>query len=201
MFGFRGLQRQESYSGTESFRHIDGLINDDGRELRVVSPFISSHYAKMLADVARRKRVYVLVSEARGGKRFPSQEKAVALLQAGGRDLAIKPALFMLVLLAISFALGLFLAFGVLLLVTAAVVYFGILTRMAPERNLHLKMVRDAFIHEKLFVSDSVAIVGSANLTYSGTHKNIEHIEIIRDRRKIEDLRAHFDRLWRTYKH
>ena len=38
--------------------------------------------------------------------------------------------------------------------------------------------------------------MGSANLTYSGMHKNIEHIEVIKEGDRIAELEKHFRQLW-----
>jgi phosphatidylserine/phosphatidylglycerophosphate/cardiolipin synthase-like enzyme len=86
---------------------------------------------------------------------------------------------------------------------TATILLFGILlwkyTRGMNAR-LHLKVVSSDFIHEKLYISDTIAITGSANLTYSGMHRNIESINITKNLEEVERLKKHFDRLWQTYR-
>jgi phosphatidylserine/phosphatidylglycerophosphate/cardiolipin synthase-like enzyme len=76
---------------------------------------------------------------------------------------------------------------------------FTVRRRRRIRKNIMLKTTGEDFVHEKLYISDSMAIIGSANLTYNGTHKNIEHIEIIRDRGEIDELKRHFNSMWGKY--
>lgn len=62
--------------------------------------------------------------------------------------------------------------------------------------NLGVKLSGDTFIHEKVYLCEGRAITGSANLTYSGLHRNLEHVEVIVARDRLEGLAAHFGGLW-----
>ncbi len=191
-----GLQRRASqsrgYSGSDTHRHIDRLINDNSSVLKVVSPFITPDYAGMLQRVSKRKRVYILTSRAQSAK----QDEAISIMQSKRRVMSYKIILGLALVLLGTIALKLFLYSAIS---AAALVLAAALWLRRPRSNLRLKVVTSRFIHEKLYLSDRSAIVGSANLTYAGTHKNIEHIEIIDDRARINELSEHFDELWGTY--
>ncbi len=65
------------------------------------------------------------------------------------------------------------------------------------DSNLKVKVAKGKFVHEKVYIGNDIAIVGSANLTYNGMHKNVEHIDVIKDDARIRQLREHFESLWR----
>ncbi|MDE1811173.1 MAG: hypothetical protein KGH66_03965, partial [Candidatus Micrarchaeota archaeon] len=65
------------------------------------------------------------------------------------------------------------------------------------ETRLRVRIADKKFVHEKLYIGESTAITGSANLTFNGMHKNIEHIETTADPRKVQELTRHFDELWK----
>lgn len=179
------------YSGDSSYKYIDRLIKNWDRELRVISPYISSHYARMLAGAGRRKRVMVITSR-RSLETFKSHG-------FGRLKLYIK----LLVYLALLDAIAIYLNFFAVVVVLSLFVFIDIAlfyrmyrSRLLPRASI--KVATSRFVHEKLYISNSVAITGSANLTFQGTHRNIEHIEIINDPEKISRLRSHFDRLWKS---
>jgi phosphatidylserine/phosphatidylglycerophosphate/cardiolipin synthase-like enzyme len=62
--------------------------------------------------------------------------------------------------------------------------------------NLEVRFCTNVFVHEKLYIGNDKAITGSANLTYNGLHKNIEHIEVINSIERIGKLKSHFNDLW-----
>ena len=71
--------------------------------------------------------------------------------------------------------------------------------RRKIAKNITVKTTGEDFVHEKLYISDTVAIVGSANLTYAGMHKNVEHIQMVDDKNEITELKEHFNSLWSKY--
>ncbi len=179
-----GDRSTKGYSGDSSYRHIDKLINGKGRNLRIISPYISDYYTKMLHRAARKKKVYVITHGESNSKKAP--------MTHGFRlKMLIYFAVIGLLLMFFKFYIFAFGSFAVF----AIVLYFGI-KGIKGNPNLRLKFVNDKFIHEKMYIGDALAIVGSANLTYSGMHKNIEHLEIITDQSRIDELAAHFDELW-----
>ncbi len=184
------------YSGTESYKYIEPLLRERGSRLIVVSPYISPDYARIIVREAGKRSVYVLTSEASRGA---SQGEAIRILQStrrlSRRYVAIMA--YLSLLLATSLVIH---SYYLALLVASVMMAFSVVllsTSRSPGRYLHLKIAGPNFVHEKLYISDTKAIVGSANLTYSGLHRNVEHIEIIRDGARRRELIAHFESLWR----
>jgi len=187
------VARDQSYSGDSSYKFVDGLIDRGGSTLRVVSPFIGRSYAERLLRAARRRRVYVITSGSNGNN------DAIRLLAKGKGAGILKPAAYLTALSALLYFLKYYLFAALSVLVLALFVYSGFATRRKGMSNLHVKVVTNRFIHEKLYLTEEEAIVGSANLTHSGMHKNIEHIDVTRDRSKITELTDHFDEMWGKY--
>ncbi|HUY70443.1 MAG TPA: phospholipase D-like domain-containing protein [Candidatus Baltobacteraceae bacterium] len=183
----------EQYSGDSSYRFVDKLIAADSRKLLVVSPYIGNSYAKMLISEARRKKVYVVTSQS-------SLEYDNSVLKGipeiGAMKRYLKPMAYFSVITA--FAIYFNLSYFVYPLVAIVLVFVALtyLTYRKTQSNFMLKVSREKFVHEKLYINDSEAIVGSANLTFSGMHKNVEHIQMIRDMKKRDALEDHFKKLW-----
>ena len=53
-----------------------------------------------------------------------------------------------------------------------------------------------SFTHSKMYISEKEGIEGSANLTFAGTHRNIENIEIIKDIQELRRMKTEFWKLW-----
>lgn len=178
----------ESYSGQSSYRHVDALIRRS-RRIMVISPYISNGYARMLAGrAASGAHVRVITSESSVGR-------GSALKEGAGFPHA-KALLFLALMDAISVYLG----FAYTTIIISALM--AILGALAFKRrrdiglNMEVKVPRGRFVHEKIYLSDDMAITGSANLTYSGMHRNVEHIYVIRDQARVKELRSHFEHLW-----
>ena len=68
-----------------------------------------------------------------------------------------------------------------------------------PERSvaLSVRVVEGKLVHAKLYIVDEqVALVGSANLTYSGMNRNIERLEVKTSTSEIEQEMDAFLDLW-----
>jgi len=206
MFPFNKKEKieNESYSGSESYKYIDMLLNSRSEKIKIITPFIGNYYARMLNQISKKKKVYILLSKSAE----ENNKDAVSMLR-GPEPFKLK---FPLLAISILYFLILgflwnsldqikiqFLIILYILIVLFLVSYSFIQSLKKLGQNLHIKIAGDVFIHEKIYIADDVAIVGSANLTYSGTHKNIEHIDMIRDKNKIAELERHFDDLWRRY--
>lgn len=196
MFGFLKLggSGPYGYSGSESYKHIDKLLNDDSSTLKIITPYLGIAYARMLLSLSSRKKIHIIVS----GDQKKKDDGAVRLLIGKGSYVSIKLVAYATVL-AIGFAS---LGMNTMVLVIAAITAIYIFTalKLLPMRKrVKVKIATDRFIHEKMYISERSAIVGSANLTYSGTHKNVEHIEVIRNEGKRRELSNHFDELWKRY--
>lgn len=187
--------RQESgYSGSDSYRYVDPILSDSGTELLVISPYIGMGYAKRLVKLGRRKRIRVITSAYSKSvsdhiahhSRYLlyGYAKAAALFAAAG----IVSAYFSFYLIAAFAAAG----FGIIALI-ALIVY-----KLFRNSDIEVRISYDRFVHEKAYLSGATAVVGSANLTYSGMHRNVERVEVITDPSRIARLRAHFFDLWRT---
>ncbi len=176
-----------SYSGTESYKYIEGLINDSKRVL-VISPYIDAHYAKFLARSSKGKEIYVISSSLeRGPKEILVGRKANAVV---------------LLLIAIALILGFALLFMSYFVVGCTVLIVSVISlyfEMADVgvSNIRLK-VPAHFVHAKMYIGDGKAIHGSANLTYKGMHRNIEHVELTKDPMQLKNLESQFWRLWHS---
>ncbi len=182
------------YSGSDTHKYIDKLISDNARSLKIITPYLGISYARTLVQLSTRKHIYVIVS----GDSTKKDEDAVKFIAKKGRHIDRKP-IFYGSLVAIGLAIiGVYpLALSIAALLVVYIYTAGIY--LPKHRNIIVKIATDRFIHEKMYISDTSAIVGSANLTYSGTHKNIEHIEIIKEPKKVKELGDHFDVLWKKY--
>jgi phosphatidylserine/phosphatidylglycerophosphate/cardiolipin synthase-like enzyme len=185
------MKEQTWYSGKESYKYIDRLLYSGERSLRIISPFISAYYAKRLYRIARRKQVYIITSKAAAR----DEKESKKLFYSPSPRLSVIAYLALLSL--IIAALGLYPFFLITVLLLCIAIFMRI---RSTNTKLHVKIVRSDFIHEKLYISDTTAITGSANLTYPGTHKNIESISITRNPEDIKRFRRHFDGLWRAYR-
>ena len=65
--------------------------------------------------------------------------------------------------------------------------------------NLEVGVVREKYLHVKLYIGDHIAAMGSANFTYLGLWENIEHVAVFSDRDTIDMLRKDFQTLWKLY--
>lgn len=182
----------DSYSGSSSYKYIDRLIRDEP-ELMIISPYIGNSYAKRLMKAASTKRIRVITSESaiNGGGKFL---KGFVYHNISRH---IKAIAFLLLLDAISIYLGFAFTTTVLSIFVIAIVIATCIKYKKTSSNLQVKVPKDRFVHEKLYIGLKQAITGSANLTFSGTHRNVEHIELTTEESKIRAFRGHFESLWR----
>jgi phosphatidylserine/phosphatidylglycerophosphate/cardiolipin synthase-like enzyme len=188
LVGILDLFRKEnlSYYGSSSYVHVDKLIKSE-RNLLIISPYIDDYYARFLLRHSRGKRIYVLSS-------------SIAQTAAKKLNSSSVPGAIALVWISASanlivLYLGKFSSIFAVASISVAIVYF--IASLFSRRNIRLKTPRE-FVHAKLYVGDSAAIEGSANLTFSGMHKNIEHISVTRNERKIAELKEQFWKLWNS---
>jgi phosphatidylserine/phosphatidylglycerophosphate/cardiolipin synthase-like enzyme len=196
MFEFLKRHNSDSYgySGSDTHKYIDQLINDDGKDLKIITPYLGISYAKMLVRVSARKHIHLIIS----GNSTKKDEYAVKFIIKKGRQMD-KWAIIYGSALAIGLAfVGAYpISLGIMALLAVYVYRAGIY--LPKHRNITVKIATDKFIHEKMYISENSAIVGSANLTYNGTHRNVEHIELINESRKVKELSDHFNILWKKY--
>jgi phosphatidylserine/phosphatidylglycerophosphate/cardiolipin synthase-like enzyme len=180
------------YSGSASYREVEKLLYGRGRGLSIVSPYLSRYYVRKLAGIARRKRIR-LITTAQTAK---EERELVRYLGRRGASIWLKALIALLLFIALSALVGFW--FLALMAMQALALDSMLLTISAARRkpNIEVRFVRGVFVHEKLYISEKQAITGSANLTWSGMHKNIEHLEITRNPDRIRALADHFQELW-----
>jgi len=148
----------------------------------------------MLVGLSSRKSIQLIVS----GDPRKRDDVAVKFIANRGRHIDKRPIICGIIFIIAFILLRMYsLALGIVVLL--AIYAYAVWFILPRHRNIAIKIVTDRFVHEKMYISESSAIVGSANLTYSGTHKNVEHIEIIRDNKRIKEMDNHFDGLWKKY--
>ena len=182
------------YSGDKSYKIVEKLLYGRGRSLRIVSPYLSRYYVRKLIRIARKKSVR-LITTARTAK---DERELRRYLGRTGLSVWLKALVTLLAIIAVSVLAGLV----VLAMVAAQVLaVFAMLLAVSAARGkprIEVRFVRGVFVHEKLYISETQAITGSANLTWSGMHKNVEHLEITSNPERIRALADHFQELWES---
>ncbi len=181
------------YSGSESYRYVEPILKDSSRELLVISPYIGMGYARMLVKLGKRKRVRVITSAYSERVRDYVIHRSRHILYGYAKPIVL--------FLAAAFVSA---YFSIYLAALAALALAGLLAlaalaawKFSENSNVEVRTSYDRFVHEKAYISQGVAAVGSANLTYSGMRKNVERVEVITDGRKIDVLRGHFFDVWK----
>jgi phosphatidylserine/phosphatidylglycerophosphate/cardiolipin synthase-like enzyme len=177
---------EKHYYGKESYRIIDRLVNSTG-PICIVSPYIDVHYAKMMTK-NRRARFYIISSSIgedahrlMARSRYISKRRIIC-----GITLSIASYAVMRLLYPLQSPFGLALPLAIAVASLALAISKSNITIKKPRR----------FIHSKFYVCDFLAVEGSANLTYNGTHKNIEQISYTEDAKRISALKDQFEKLW-----
>lgn len=182
------------YSGTDSYKYVEKLIKQ-GKQVFIVSPYIDLYYAKFLLRHSAGKHISIISSSI--------DSKAERLLSRGsfpGKTLAMLIILAGLDYLTYEIGIGISALLGLLpvlifITILLAVVFAYKLRHSKPE-GIKLKIPKE-FVHAKFYVNEKTAISGSANLTYRGMHKNVEHLQINYGKREIDSLLDDFRSLWR----
>ncbi len=191
------------YNGTESYKFIDKLVFNNDKNLMIISPFISASYLKKLIDLSKKKKIFVVTSE-----KGVNEDQIKGYLSKKFRTFQLL--LYSLIVFIFALAISLYLKLALLeliftyldliILIFLLLVYWLNKNKKARNyKNIQFKIVKEKFIHEKVYIGDSEAITGSANFTYSGLHKNLEQLDIIKDKGEIEKLKKHFQSIWNSY--
>ncbi|BDR92252.1 hypothetical protein [Vulcanisaeta souniana] len=173
--------------GYQTGRGIAGVFEAvlNAEEAMVISPWIDGQYAGRLLERVRNGRARVITSIDEDNDFYRLLRQPMA---------SIKWSLFIpgLVLVILSPALGLFFP------IPLGIGLFLILKSLKPRHSrLGLANVRvsprigeEGFIHIKLYIAGDRAWIGSANMTPSAVHRNIEvlvPIDVNLARRIFED--------------
>ncbi len=147
----------------------------------------------MLVRQSSYKDVSVITSNSK------ISESAARIMRRGRRFPYATISTYFIILSILLYAFRLYGAELVAIPLTVLAVGMTILHYSRPRRQrINVRVASESFVHEKVYISDSSAIVGSANLTHAGLHKNVEHIEVIDDQEKVRALERHFNELWRS---
>ncbi|MEM3019972.1 MAG: phospholipase D-like domain-containing protein [Candidatus Micrarchaeaceae archaeon] len=193
MFGFRnnGAVPPKVYSGNEGYKHVERLFHSS-RSIDIITPYIGIQYAKMLYGLAGSgKRIRIIIAKGQDSNSAAISYLGPKVHSNIQYSLASAVSFIAFVLL---YLMGLPYEAFILLLLFLLFTFLAL--RRAPQnRNIYVRYA-PGFVHEKIYIGDNEAITGSANLTYSGMHKNTEYLEVIRDSDRIEALEKHFNTLW-----
>lgn len=183
---------ESSYSGNDTYKIVDKLVKDNSGELLIITPYIDLFYAKMLIKESGRKKVAILTSGS------PVNRDAIKELSSLNPYRFLKPISYFSVLSIILIYLKFYpFAIAAAVIGTANFAYM-VRKRGFERRNLRLKVAKGKFFHEKIYVTNNASITGSTNLTFRGTHRNIEHVEYTEDETKTRNLREHFKSVWNS---
>lgn len=188
------MDQAGGYSGSESYRYVEPILKDSAEELLVISPYIGMGYARMLVKLGKRKSVKVVTSAYSEQVRnfIINRSRLVLYGYAKAAALFLIAALVSIYFSFYQVAAGA-MALALLVILIALVVY-----KHSKNSHIEVRTSYDKFVHEKAYISETVAAVGSANLTYSGMRKNVERVEVITDHERIGVLRSHFFDLWKA---
>jgi phosphatidylserine/phosphatidylglycerophosphate/cardiolipin synthase-like enzyme len=182
MFG-KGDLGNTYYYGSDTHRFINELIGRKG-EIMLVSPYIDRYYAEALLRKSRGRKFYLISSSV--------EEDVLGLLRGGSPLWIIAYLGLSMILLGLLLFVG---ATGAALLLSLVPFAVGIIRGAGRGSGVILKVPKQ-FVHVKMYISEGMAITGSANLTYKGTHKNVEQINIIYNKSDIEKLKEQFWSMW-----
>ncbi len=157
------------------------------KNLLIISPYIDDYYAAFLARHSHGRKRYIISSSIRG-----SASKRLRRSDIGN------PLVATFLAVSVNWLLFLLNEFNPALAIVSICFGFVLIAySLARRSSIYLKVPKD-FVHAKLYVGDSVAVEGSANLTYAGMHKNLESVRLITDRREVEALKRRFWTLWNS---
>ena len=183
------LFKVASYSGKDSYKYVENLICS-GKRILIVSPYIDLHYANFILRNSSGKKYYILSSsmDARAkslllGGRFPKETVTLSVMFFLG---------FVLFL-----AINLYTYSAYMLVMSVLAIFATLLLLKRRNTCISVKLPKE-FVHAKIYVSEGMAIHGSANLTYKGMHQNVEHIEVTREREAVDGLERQFWQLWKS---
>ncbi len=180
-------ERPGSYYGKRAYKYVDRLLRES-RDLLIVSPYIDDYYASYLARHSRGKKIYIISSSiaSTAAKKLRRDDSLGGSFTAAFITVSVNWLLFVL-----NDSNPLFTFSSVT--IGMALVFLSL-----THRNSIFLKIPQEFVHAKMYVGDSEAIEGSANLTYAGMHKNIESIRQVVDPKAVDALKRQFWTLWNS---
>jgi phosphatidylserine/phosphatidylglycerophosphate/cardiolipin synthase-like enzyme len=181
------FERNElSYCGSSSYKHVDKLLKKS-RNVLIVSPYIDDYYAEFILSNSRGKTFHIVSSSMKESAAMRLQESKV-------------PAAMAMCIVAVV-ANVLFASFGAFYVQFAAVTLslslLYLLSAGISKNRIYIRTPK-GFVHAKMYIGDSEAIEGSANLTYQGMHRNVEKIRVTGNEARMREMKDEFWRLWRS---
>jgi phosphatidylserine/phosphatidylglycerophosphate/cardiolipin synthase-like enzyme len=181
------LNRKERY-GRNSYELVEKLIRSS-KNVCIISPYIDAYYADFIVRHGKGKRIRIISSaiskEAR--KRISKMSAYKLILTLSALIIAN------LLIVRLSASIAAYTSFISFLLFLVYIMAYA--NDRSRKNGIRLKIPKE-FVHAKLYIGDNMAIEGSANLTFSGMHKNIEQIRVIDSAEEVSNLRKEFDKLW-----
>ncbi len=157
---------------------LEGEIHSAKRRLWIVSPWISERYALILAKKCNDGVDVRLITS----NDYANRDHARALRALSqGRNRFLLP----LALVSIGFAILFKEQVGLLVAIALVMSYF-LPKRTKPKVGLTIKDRLTDFVHDKVYVVDSRAMIGSANLTNAGMKRNSEAL-VVFDKASVVD--------------
>lgn len=177
--------RRESYTGRDCYKYTEDILRH-GKEVMIVSPYIDLYYARFLKSISGNKRIRVISS---------SIEKDALKELSSGKSLGLSIAAFTVILSSDYLLHNFGLLYPVIIAVSAILIIIAVLPLFLRKSSIVIKRP-NSFVHAKMYITEECAVQGSANLTYNGMHRNVEHIEITKEKEKIKALRKEFFKIW-----
>ncbi len=168
---------------------LEGEIHDAKRRLWIVSPWISEHYALLLVKKCNNG-VDVRLITTNDYANKAHVKALMALSQTKNRFLVP------LTLVSTGFAILFKELIGILAAIVLVMAYF--LTKRAKAKiRLTIKDKLTDFIHSKIYIVDSKAMISSANLTRSGMNRNSEALVVFDKASIVEWIAEMYEELER----
>lgn len=168
---------------------LESEIHDAKRRLWIVSPWISERYAFLLAKKCDNGVDVRLITT----NDYTNKGHARAL-----RALSQRRKWYLISLALVSVGVAIIFKEPVGMLIAAALVIAYLLPKRDKAKvRLTIKNHLTDFVHSKIYVVDSKAMISSANLTYSGLKKNYETLVIFEKESVVESIAKTYEELER----
>jgi len=167
----------KTFSGKGVGERLENVIRGSNKFLIVISPWISDKYASIIMSKVKDGVKAIVVTSEDSEKAFRKAMRGCEKKERSKRSLlfwALALPLTVVALIALLREIGLLLS---------VIVIIASLKRRKKGygKGNRIKVIivgKDHFVHAKIYVNESKAVTGSANLTESGLWRNVELIHI-----------------------